>query len=130
MLVRFTLEVVDLGDTLASAGERIRILRKHKHLTQEQLGELAGLNPNYVGQVERGQRIPSIQTIHALAEALGVDPGFLLLSPGKFNSPLSNLMALVALATPEQVELIRKIAETVVSSGYRVDERHDFDKEI
>jgi transcriptional regulator with XRE-family HTH domain len=125
MLVRFILEVVTVGETFASAGERIKILRQHKHLTQEQLGELAGLNPNYVGQVERGQRIPSVQTIHALAEALGVDPGFLLLSPGKSDSPISNLMALIAMATPEQVELITKIAETVVSSGYRVNEDHN-----
>ena len=122
MLIRFIVEVVTVGDTLASAGARIRILRQHKHMTQEQLGELAGLNPNYVGQVERGQRTPSIQTMHALASALGVDPGFLLLSPGKFNSPISDLMALVAMATPEQVRLITKIAETVVSSGYQVNE--------
>jgi transcriptional regulator with XRE-family HTH domain len=125
MLVRFVLEVVTVGDTFASAGERIRLLRQYRHLTQERLGELAGLNPNYIGQVERGQRTPSMQTIHALAEALGVDPGFLLLSPGKSDSPISSLMALVALATPEQVELITRIAETVVSSGYQVAEGHD-----
>lgn len=111
-----------MGDTFASAGERIRILRQNKHLTQEQLGELAGLNPNYVGQVERGQRTPSVNAIHALAEALGVDPGFLLMSPDKSASSISNLMALIALATPEQVELITKIAETVVSTGYQVGE--------
>jgi transcriptional regulator with XRE-family HTH domain len=117
--------VVAVGDTFASAGERIRILRQHKHLTQEQLGELAGLNPNYVGQVERGQRTPSVNAIHALAKALGVDPGFLLLAPDKSDSPIGNLMALIALATPEQVELITKIAETVVSSGYQVSGDHD-----
>lgn len=111
-----------VGDTLASVGERIRILRQKRNLTQEQLGELAGLNPNYVGQVERNQRTPSIGAIRALAEALGVDPGFLLLSPDKPASFISNLMAYVALATPEQMALITKIAETVVSSGYRINE--------
>ena len=118
-------EVVTVGTTFASAGERIRILRQHKRLTQEQLGELAGLNPNYIGQVERGQRTPSINAIHALAEALGVDPGFLLLAPDKSNYHIDDLMALIALATPEQVELITKIAETVVSSGYQVSEDHN-----
>ena len=113
-----------MGDSFASAGERIRILRQHKHLTQEQLGELAGLNPSYVGQVERGQRTPSVNVIHAIAHALGVDPGFLLLSSGKTNSPIGNLMALIALATPEQVEFITKIAETVVSSGYQIGQDH------
>ena len=113
-----------MDDGFASVGERIRILRQHKHLTQEQLGELAGLNPSYVGQVERGQRTPSVNAIHAIARALGVDPGFLLLSPGKSNSPIGSLMALIALATPEQVELITKIAETVVSSGYQAGQEH------
>jgi len=120
MPVRCSPEVVILGETFASPGERIKMLRQHKHLTQEQLGELAGLNPNYIGQLERGQRTPSIQTIHALAEALQVDPGFLLLSPEKSDATYNHLMAIVALATPEQVALITKIAETVVSSGYRV----------
>lgn len=116
-----------MGDSFASAGERIRILRQYRHLTQEQLGELAGLNPNYVGQVERGQRTPSVKAIHALAGALGVDPGFLLLLPDESHSPVGSLMALIALATPEQIQLITKIAETVVSSGYQVN--HDDNRE-
>jgi glutamate racemase len=78
-----------------------------------------------IGVLRPGAYAASVQTIHALAEALGVDPGFLLLSPGKSDSPISSLMALVAMATPEQVELITKIAETVVSSGYRVSEDRD-----
>ncbi len=110
-----------VAEGFSSPGSRIRRLRRMKHLTQEQLGELAGLHPSYVGQVERGQRTPSVKTLEAIARALGIDPSFLLRATDGPDSPLEDLLALVAVASPEQVHLITRIAETVLSSGYRVD---------
>lgn len=92
-----------------------------RRLTQEQLGELAGLHPSYVGQVERGQRTPSIGTLDAMARALGIDAAHLLRATDDPDSPIEDLLALVAVASPQQVRLITRIAETVLSSGYRVE---------
>lgn len=38
-------------------GLQIRILRKNKKLSQEELAFKAGLHPTYIGQVERGEKI-------------------------------------------------------------------------
>jgi len=50
----------------------MRRIRKEKQLTQEQVAERAGLHPNYVSSVERGERNLSIANIERIAVALGV----------------------------------------------------------
>ncbi len=54
-------------------GERIRILRKERGWSQEELGEKADLHHTYVGAVERGEKNASIDTLDKIAEALGVE---------------------------------------------------------
>jgi len=61
-------------------GRRIRALRLTRELTQEALGERAGLNYKYLGAVERGERNPSVKQLLKIAQALGVEPHALLIS--------------------------------------------------
>jgi transcriptional regulator with XRE-family HTH domain len=42
-------------------------------MTQEQLGEKAGVSGKFVGQIERGAGNPSLKNLHRLAQALGVE---------------------------------------------------------
>jgi transcriptional regulator with XRE-family HTH domain len=53
-------------------GARLRQLRHARRLTQEQLAERAGLSYKFVGEVERGLGNPTLTTLAALSEALGV----------------------------------------------------------
>ena len=59
-------------------GERLRSSRENHNLTQEELADKAGLHFTYVGQVERGLRNVTLQTIHKLAKALKARGGELL----------------------------------------------------
>lgn len=54
-------------------GKRIRTIRKAKGLTQEELGEKAGLHYKYIGEVERGEVNPSVETLVAVAKALDIN---------------------------------------------------------
>ena len=52
----------------------LRELREKRALSQTKLADLAGLNRNYVGDVERCRRNPCFDNIIKLAEALNVSP--------------------------------------------------------
>ena len=47
---------------LNSIGKNIRKYRTAKGLRQEDIAERAGLSTNYVGMIERGEKIPSLET--------------------------------------------------------------------
>lgn len=61
-------------------GRRVRELRLERGLSQEALGELAGLDRTYVSSAEAGRRNVTIATIYKLAAALGVEPAALLVN--------------------------------------------------
>ena len=53
-------------------GQNIRKERKRVGLSQEKLAEKADLHPVYVGDVERGEEIVSIDSLARIAKALKV----------------------------------------------------------
>lgn len=59
-------------------GQRIRALRRGAMLTQEELAQQAGISASFLGHIERGTRVLSVETLMALCNALGVTPNELL----------------------------------------------------
>ena len=51
---------------------KIKFYRNRQQLTQEQLGELSGISPDYISELERGKKLPSIKRLDMLAQALNV----------------------------------------------------------
>lgn len=63
---------------LATIGKNIRKYRLMKKLRQEDLAEKAGLTANYIGMVERGEKIPSLETFIKILNTLGVSADMVL----------------------------------------------------
>ena len=65
---------------MSALGERIRFIRHKRSLSQEELAFRANINSAYLGQVERGLRCPTIDTLCKIALALEVTPADLMRS--------------------------------------------------
>lgn len=63
--------------------KNLRVLRKQKGLSQEELAFQAGINRNYVGQIEREEKSPTIDVIEKLCGSLGISPATLLSRTGQ-----------------------------------------------
>jgi transcriptional regulator with XRE-family HTH domain len=53
-------------------GRRIRAFRKLKGYTQERLAKDLGVSVSILGEIERGNRLPSEQLIKQIAERLNI----------------------------------------------------------
>lgn len=58
-------------------------LRKEKGFTQERFAETSGFTQQYVSDLERGRRNPTVVTLFHLASALGVTPADLVADVGE-----------------------------------------------
>lgn len=54
-------------------GIKIRLLRTKLKLSQEKLAELADMNKNSIGAIERGESRPAIDTLEKIANALNIE---------------------------------------------------------
>lgn len=64
--------------TKGTFGLRLRGFRKKKGLTIEQLAERVGLSTNYLGDVERGKKLPSMATLIRIVNVLDISADELL----------------------------------------------------
>lgn len=65
-------------------GQRIATARRTRRMSQDELARAAHISLSMLRKVEQGARIPSDDTLEAIAGALGMDPGRLL--PGHDHS--------------------------------------------
>jgi transcriptional regulator with XRE-family HTH domain len=55
---------------LKNFGERVRVMRKEKKLSQEQLAHKANLHRTYIGMIERAEKNITLINIEKIANAL------------------------------------------------------------
>ena len=63
---------------LNSIGINIRKARLAKKIRQEDLAEKAGLSANYIGMVERGEKVPSLESFIAILNVLDASADIIL----------------------------------------------------
>jgi transcriptional regulator with XRE-family HTH domain len=63
-------------------GQTVRTERNARTLTQQELAFEAGLSLTYVGEIERGQRMVSVDTLQRVARALNLTAAQLLTKAG------------------------------------------------
>lgn len=61
------------NNTILKLGQKIRIERQKRKMSQEKLAELADLNRNFVGMIERGETNLTIKKLENIANALNMN---------------------------------------------------------
>ena len=61
-----------MSNIKTTIGQRIRNQRIHKGYSQEQLAELAICHPTYIGQLERGEKNATLESVQKIANALKI----------------------------------------------------------
>ena len=72
-------------------GMRIRQIRKAKGWSQDDLAKRCGISMSFLGHIERGTRIMSLETFTALCEALGAGADELLFGIAHPSDALAGL---------------------------------------
>lgn len=99
-------------DGQALFGSRLRSLREAASVSRERAAESAEINPNYLGEIERGEKWPSIQVIQRLADVLRVSPSifFEFEAQEKEQSVLRNKVNdLLAKRSTEELQLATRV---------------------
>lgn len=60
------------NDAAAVVAEQVSSRRQHLRLSQAELADATGLSQQYISEIERGLKLPEIDTIDRLSKALGL----------------------------------------------------------
>ena len=94
-------------------GQRIRHYRTEQGLSQEKLAEHSGCHATYIGQLERGEKNATIESIEKISSALGVSLSKLFEKLGANENHAQNIplecYELIASKTKEEQEQLRLI---------------------
>jgi transcriptional regulator with XRE-family HTH domain len=122
--ILLVIEAYQGGDEmkLATIGKNVRKYRLMKKLRQEDLAEKAGLTTNYIGMVERGEKIPSLETFIKILNALGVSADMVLsevLDTG-YTVKNSILNEKLEKLTPEDRDRIYEVLDTLIKQSKQI----------
>lgn len=97
-------------------GQRIRNYRTNLGLSQEKLAELAGCHPTYIGQLERGEKNATLESIDKIASSLNLPLSQLFENLGGANGsernlPLECYEFLLTKSREEQEQILKILIE-------------------
>ena len=107
---------------LDTIGKNIRKFREIKKLRQEDLAEKTDLTTNYIGMIERGEKIPSLETFINILNSLGVsaDMGLSDLLDNGYTVKDSLLNEKLEKLVPEDRNRIYEVIDTMMKHSKQI----------
>lgn len=101
---------------LKSIGQKIKLAREAAHITQEQLANTVSCTVQHISALERGIKIPSLEMLITIANAIDVSADFLLEDVILTNtSSLSCQCSEVISKMPEELRI--RIMRAIIAFG-------------
>ncbi len=102
-----------MSELAIKVGQRIRYYRTQLGLSQEKLAEIAGCHPTYIGQLERGEKNATLESIDKVASSLRISLSKLFENLGAEDNSARNIpmecYEFLLTKSPEEQEQIIKI---------------------
>ncbi len=104
---------------MTSIGKNIRRFRTEKKMMQETLAEMTNLSANYIGMLERGEKIPSLTSLIHIANALGITADMLLCDvlSESYHIKCSLMMDRIATLPLSEQQRIYAVVDTMIQSA-------------
>lgn len=103
-----------------SLGLRIKHARENKKYTQEQLSEMCSLSAAHIGHIERGTRIPSLETLFKICVALETSMDYLVFD--SFDSNEIHFAAVSSMLKNKNKDKVNIFMNTVKALADKIDE--------
>ena len=102
--------------------QNLRKYRKYREISQMTLAELCGTSTSYIGQIEIGNRFPSMELIEKIANALQIRPHLLFFIKSDEDTPEQLLQIKTDLMTEAaKEELIKRLTDAIRRVVKRID---------
>jgi len=101
----------------ARFGARLSARRRAAGLSQAELAEAVDLTSNYVSLLERGQKLPTLDTLVRLAKKVGATPGELLGDVKVADEWLDEVVAVARTVPKGQRSVALAVLRAVATGG-------------
>ena len=102
--------------------QNLRKYRKYREISQMTLAELCGTSTSYIGQIEIGNRFPSLELIEKIANALQIRPHLLFFTESDEDTSEQLLQIKSDMMTEAAKEdLIRRLSDAIRRIVKRMD---------
>lgn len=95
-------------------GQVIRVRRKALGYSQEDLAEIVDRTPSHIGQIERGDSLPSVDVLIKIVEVLSID-GRLLFSSNENIDEMADVATMLGKLDPQ----IRNFIFNIIRMAYK-----------
>lgn len=113
----------DIIDNSVIIGDRIRFFRQNKKLTLKELSLKAGLSISFLSDIENGRRLPSLENLSKIAEALDVSLSDLVEKDSKISEEINEDAEIRAIArafkelSPKNRKLLLELVESMAEEA-------------
>jgi len=95
-------------------GDRIRIEREKFDISREKFAELLDLSPFFVGQIERGERNMSINTLINVSQCLHVSIDYLIFGEIRKAEENNSFQSLISKCSEKEIKVIEEVTKIIL----------------
>jgi transcriptional regulator with XRE-family HTH domain len=97
-------------------GKNVRAVRDSLNISREIVAERAGIDADYLGEIERGEKWPALWMTRAIARALRVSPERFFEFEEDAATPVEKFQRLLEGRTPEEQDQAVRVIKALLGS--------------